>query len=300
MKLGLSIGRIAELACSMEVLAPKPGNVYPGAEWNFTNTTVLDFLKSARAISPIFDQAHSLTVGELVLKAVQATQLQVSTNTNLGQVLLLAPLAVSLAKSGDLSESNIRETLERLTIDDSVMVYEAIRLAKPGGMGQKADQDIHSRPTQPLLQIMQMVQAEDGIAEAYATGFHKIFQTGRSALNQASYAGKPWRDVIVDCHMELLSMGDTLIRRKAGSEAEMIVQQMAINVLKLKSNPIQYAEALKEFDRFLRLNGNRLNPGTTADLVTASLFLALAEEELQVPIELDPILDEYNPRPSRS
>lgn len=297
MKPKLSIGRMAELACSMEVLAPKPGNVYPGAEWNFTNTTVVDFLKSAQAISSVFDQADALTVGGLVLKAVQSTQLQVSTNTNLGQVLLLAPLAKALAESGELSESNVQVILDRLTIDDSVKVYEAIRLAKPGGMGQKSDQDIQSRPTQPLLQIMQMVQAEDGVAEAYATGFRKIFQTGRSSLYESIYAGQHWCDAIVDCHMQLLSLGDTLIRRKAGAEAEWIVLKQAQNVLSLKSNPIKYEDSLKEFDRSLRLNGNRLNPGTTADLVTASIFVALAEGELHVPPELDQLLDKYNPRP---
>ena len=297
MKPDLTIGRLAELTCSMEVLAPKPGNVYPGAEWNFTNTTVTDFLKSAKAISFVFDRAKGLTVGELVLNSVRATQLQVTTNTNLGQVLLLAPLAKTLAESGELSESNLQVILDRLTIDDSVKVYEAIRLAKPGGMGQKSDQDIQSRPTQPLLHIMQMVQAEDGIAEAYATGFRKVFHTGRSALYQSIYAGNPWRDAIVDCHMELLMMGDTLIRRKAGAEAELNVQQRAGSVLKLKSDPIKYAHALKEFDRLLRVNGNRLNPGTTADLVTASLFVGLAECEIQVPTDLDQLLNKYNPRP---
>ncbi|RLT14290.1 MAG: triphosphoribosyl-dephospho-CoA synthase [Planctomycetota bacterium] len=297
MKPDLTIGRLAELACSMEVLAPKPGNVYPGAEWNFTNTTVADFLKSAKAISFVFDRAKGLTVGELVLNSVRATQLQVTTNTNLGQVLLLAPLAKTLAESGELSESNLQVILDRLTIDDSVKVYEAIRLAKPGGLGQKSDQDIQSRPTQPLLQIMQMVQAEDGIAEAYATGFWKIFHTGRSAIYQSIYAGKPWRDVIVDCHIELLSMGDTLIRRKAGADAERIVQQRARGVLNLKSNPNQYAAALRKLDRDLRVSGNRLNPGTTADLVTASLFLALSEGVLQIPLEMDLLCDKYNPRP---
>ncbi len=298
MKSTFTIGRIAELACSMEVLAPKPGNVYPGAEWNFTNTTVMDFLKSAQAISSVFNQADCLTVGDIVLKSIQATQLQVATNTNLGQVLLLAPLAVALAESGELSEPTVHKVLQQLTIDDSIKVYEAIRLAKPGGMGQKPDQDIHSLPTQSLLQIMQMVQAEDGIAEAYATDFRKVFHTGRSALYQSIYAGKSWSDAIVDCHMELLSMGDTLIRRKAGSEAEVNIQQRARSVLNLKSDPIRYAESLKEFDRFLRVNGNRLNPGTTADLVTATLFVALAEDEMQVPIDLDQLLDKYNPSPS--
>ncbi|MCY2933463.1 MAG: triphosphoribosyl-dephospho-CoA synthase, partial [Planctomycetota bacterium] len=87
------------------------------------------------------------------------------------------------------------------------------------------------------------------------------------------------------------------IRRKAGADAERIVQQRARGVLNLKSNPNQYAAALRKLDRDLRVSGNRLNPGTTADLVTASLFLALSEGVLQIPLEMDLLCDKYNPRP---
>jgi len=294
MKSPLSIGKLAETACVMEVLAPKPGNVYPGAEWNFRNTTVLDFLKSARAIAPVFDQAERLTVGELVLQGVQATRGQVSTNTNLGQLLLLAPLAVALARRGVISPDAVNDILNSLTVDDSIMVYQAIRLAQPGGMGQKNDHDIHDTPTRPLLQIMQMVQAEDAIAQAYATGFTRIFQTGLSALMQAIYAGHAWRDCIVSCHMELLALGDTLIRRKAGAEAETMVALRAREINEYKSDPVAYARQLAAFDTLLRSNGNRLNPGATADLVTATLFVALDDGQMQVPDELDAILTEYN------
>lgn len=294
MKSGLTIGQLAETACVLEVLAPKPGNVYPGAEWNFKETTVLDFLKSARAIAPIFEEAGRLTVGELVLAGVQATRGQVATNTNLGQMLLLAPLAVALARRDCISRDALQEVLNNLTVDDSIKVYQAIRLAQPGGMGQKSDQDIHETPTRPLLQIMTMVQAEDGIAQAYATGFKNILGTGLSALMQAIYAGKPWRDSIVDCHMELLCLGDTLIRRKAGAEAEAMMALRAREVVKCKSDPETYARELAGLDALLRSNGNRLNPGTTADFVTGTLFVALAEGQIHVPDEINSILAQYN------
>lgn len=294
MKSLLSIGKLAETACVLEVLAPKPGNVYPGAEWNFKETTVLDFLKSARTIAPIFEESGRLTVGELVLAGVEATRGQVATNTNLGQLLLLAPLAVALARRGVISPDAVNEILNGLTVDDSIMVYQAIRLAQPGGMGQKNDHDIHDTPTRPLLQIMQMVQAEDAIAQAYATGFARIFQTGLSALMQAIYAGQPWRDCIVGCHMELLALGDTLIRRKAGAEAETMVALRASEILKIKHDPAAYACELAAFDTLLRSNGNRLNPGTTADLVTGTLFVALAEGQIQVPDDINSILAQYN------
>ena len=294
MKSLLSPGQLAETACLLEVLAPKPGNVYPGAEWNFKKTTVLDFINSAMAIVPVFEQASQWTVGEMVLQGVQVTRRQVATNTNLGQLLLMAPLAVVLAEQGEITKSGVEAVLNRLTIDDSMKVYEAIRLAEPGGMGQKSDHDIHDTPTRPLLQIMQMVQAEDAIAQAYATGFETILQTGLSALYQAIYAGKNWQEAIVACHLELLCRGDTLIRRKAGAEAEAMVALKARGVLQLKSNAVAYAKALADLDQLLRSSGNRLNPGTTADLVTATLFVALADGQMQVPDELNAILAEYN------
>ena len=87
----LSIGKCATLACLWEVTAPKPGNVYRGAD--FEDLTFADFLTSAVVVGPIVDQCPQLGVGRTVLSAVQATRRTVGTNTNLGTLLLLAPLA---------------------------------------------------------------------------------------------------------------------------------------------------------------------------------------------------------------
>lgn len=291
MKAALSIGHLAETACIMEVLAPKPGNVYPGASWNFPDLTVSDFLKSARAIRPVFDQANQWFVGELVLEGVKATRSQVNTNTNLGQLLLLAPLAVAMARHGRIEPTSVQEIIQQTTVSDSILVYEAIRLASPGGMGRRQDQDIHDVPTKPLWEIMRLARADDAIAEEYAGGFQKTFQTGRSALLKAIYAGEPWREAIVYCFLELLCLGDTLIRRKAGAEAERIVAQRSRGVLQLKYNPQAFALELKAFDAFLRTSGNRLNPGTTADMVTASIFILLASGELKLPLDMQTLVE---------
>ena len=87
----LPIGLCAQLACILEATARKPGNVHRYAD--FADATYLDFLLSAAAIAPVMEQAPRRRVGETVLRAVRATRRVVATNTNLGTILLLAPLA---------------------------------------------------------------------------------------------------------------------------------------------------------------------------------------------------------------
>src|SRR5580700_8927822 len=87
----LSIGMCAQIACIWEATACKPGNVCRYAD--FDNLTYVDLLLSAAAIAPVMDGASGRRIGETVLDAIRATRKVVATNTNLGIVLLLAPLA---------------------------------------------------------------------------------------------------------------------------------------------------------------------------------------------------------------
>src|SRR5437899_992179 len=87
----LSPGQCAQLACVLEATARKPGNVTPFID--FEDLTYLDFVLSAAAIAPVMDRAAELGVGRTVLDALEATRHFVGTNSNLGMLLLLAPLA---------------------------------------------------------------------------------------------------------------------------------------------------------------------------------------------------------------
>src|SRR3954447_13466350 len=108
----LPIGAAATLACLYEVTARKPGNVYPGADFDET-TSYAAFVASAVVIGPIIEQTPAVGVGQTVLDAVRATREAVGTNTNLGTLLLLAPLA---AVPRDTSlEAGIGKTLDGLT-----------------------------------------------------------------------------------------------------------------------------------------------------------------------------------------
>jgi triphosphoribosyl-dephospho-CoA synthase len=141
-----SIGLCAYAACMFDVMTQKPGNVH--FAYFFDHMTAIDFLLSAAAIAPVMEQAPLRRVGETILDSIRATRRVTSVNTNLGIVLLLAPLA-SVPPSLDLRGGVIR-ALMRLTVEDARSTYEAIRLAKPGGLGTVEYQDVFQEPTVTL------------------------------------------------------------------------------------------------------------------------------------------------------
>src|SRR5262245_44444417 len=129
----LSIGQCATLACLLEATAPKVGNVHRGAD--FEDLTFTDFVISAVTIGPAMEAAASTGVGKAVLEAVTGTRHCIQSNSNLGMVLLLAPLAAVPADE-QLSTKSVGAILRGLTSEDSRLVYEAIRVAHPSGLGQ--------------------------------------------------------------------------------------------------------------------------------------------------------------------
>ncbi|HEY8504297.1 MAG TPA: triphosphoribosyl-dephospho-CoA synthase, partial [Gemmataceae bacterium] len=144
------IGRWAQLACIWEATARKPGNVHRFAD--FEDLTYLDFLLSAAAAAPELDRAPDRPVGGTILAAVRATAEVATTNTNLGIVLLLAPLA-SVPEGTDLREG-VREELDALTVEDAGSAYEAIRRARPGGLGEVPEADVRGEPDRTLREVM--------------------------------------------------------------------------------------------------------------------------------------------------
>ena len=109
----------------------------------------------------------------------------------------------------------------------------------------------------------------DSIASEYATGYAIVFDTGLPLLDDALRDGLATLEAIVSLHLGLLaSHPDTLIARKAGTAAARAVSSAACDVRAGR-------RSLADFDASLRGDGNRLNPGTTADLVAATLLAAL-------------------------
>ena len=149
------IGLAVERACLFEVSADKPGNVTRYED--FIDTSFEDFLISAAAIGPAFRATANASVGEIILHAIRATRNLVRVNTNLGIVLLLAPLAKAAELSPSVSlQSAVGSVLQNLTVDDTQLAYQAIRLAKPAGMGTSQRYDLNQTTTDiTLLQAME-------------------------------------------------------------------------------------------------------------------------------------------------
>ncbi len=261
-----SVAGAAQLACVLEVGAEKPGNITPSHD--FADTTYEDMLRCAIAAGP--ELARGRGVGETILAVVGATRRVAPANTNLGIALLLAPLAKAALAGGPL-RARLGETLRALDVADARAAYAAIRLAGAGGLDERVEHDVRTEPAIGLPEAMAAAAGRDSIAAEYVTDFALTFETGLPALAKALADGLAVRDAIVELHLRLLAhTPDTLIARKAGAEAAARVSVSAREVLAGR-------QTLQSFDASLRTPGNALNPGTTADLVTATLFVALVE-----------------------
>jgi triphosphoribosyl-dephospho-CoA synthase len=248
------IAAAAQLACLLEANAPKPGNVSPGR--HFADTRYEDFLASAAAIGGPLAGAGTRPLGATIRLAIESTARWTRSNTNLGIVLLLAPLVRAAVESlgsdpgdgaslgsdprdvrpwgrtrefGDSDfvtamdsrlqklRTSVRRVLNATTVEDAKDVYAAIRLAAPGGLGQVEAQDVATDPTTTLVEVMQLAADRDGIAREYATAFETTFESGVPALAGARRDGLAWDDAVVETFLTLVATApDTHIVRRGG------------------------------------------------------------------------------------
>jgi len=272
------VAAAAQLACLLEVSAPKPGNVSPLA--SFRDVRYEDFLASAAAIGPALAAAGERPLGTTIRAAVEATARWAPSNTNLGLVLLLAPLArAALTPGGASLRARLAATLAATTVADARDTYAAIRLAAPGGLGRTPDQDVGGTPTATLRDVMALAVERDAIAREYASDFRSTFELGAPALQAALADRLPWRDAVVEAYLTLLAAApDSHIARKLGLPAATMVQQRGRGVL--DAGGVRTAagrEAIAALDRELRDEANTLNPGATADLTGAAIYVVLLE-----------------------
>jgi triphosphoribosyl-dephospho-CoA synthase len=271
-----AVAGAAQLACVLEASAEKPGNITPSHD--FDDTSYEDMLRGGIALGPELARAGERGVGDTILAAVRATHGVAGANTNLGIALLLAPLARAALRGRPLRE-RLGDVLRALTVDDARAAYEAIRLAGAGGLDEHVRHDVRYEPQVTLREAMHAAAHRDTIAAEYVTDHAVTFELGLPVLAEALGQGLRPRDAIVELALRLLAaVPDTLIARKRGVGAAERVAAGAREVL--AAGGVRTAAgrtALARFDASLRQEGNALNPGTTADLVTAVLFVALLE-----------------------
>jgi triphosphoribosyl-dephospho-CoA synthase len=268
----------ATLACALEACAEKVGNVTPTR--GFADARFDDFALSAQALGAAVASAAPGQVGRTVYRAVAATARVAPSNTNLGMALLFAPLAAAAREPAGMDlRRRLARVLRGLDVNDARWTYRAIRLARPGGLGRSDTADVRRPPAITLREAMRVAAKRDTVASEYARGFAVTFDLALVGLRQALGRGLGLLDAIATTHLELMArVPDTLIARKAGAAAAAAVARQARAVVRAGGfGTPKGVAAARRLDRELRRRGNRLNPGTSADVVAAALFVWLLE-----------------------
>ena len=278
----LSIGQCATLACVLEATAPKPGNVHRGAD--FEDLSYPQLIASAVITGPVFEGAATRPLGETILAAVRATHAAVATNSNLGTILLLAPLT-AVPRDRPLA-AGVVDVLNRLNRADVSNVYEAIRLARPGGLGTVAAADVAGDPPESLVAAMRLAADRDLVARQYSNNFAEVFGVVVPALSSGLARGWPPSMAIVHAQLTIMSrLPDSLIARKCGPAIAQQASDRAAAVLECGTpDDDSFWQAVGDFDFWLRSAGHTRNPGTTADLLAAGLFALLRDGIMQLPL----------------
>ncbi|MCM2502225.1 triphosphoribosyl-dephospho-CoA synthase [Aureimonas altamirensis] len=255
-------------ACNAELAALKPGNVHRFEAGH--GMTVADFETSADVSAPAIC-APGAGVGARILAAVSATRGAVGQNTNLGILLLCAPLAKAAERPGASLRGSLDAVLADLRPQDAEDAFRAIALAAPGGLGTAPEADVRRPPPVGLRDAMRLAADRDLIARQYANGYAEIF-----AIGVPLAAGRPMDRAAQDVFLAFAAtVPDSHVARKFGSEA-------AIGLMhRFRALVGAPREALAAFDGALKAEG--LNPGTSADMTVASLFAAALDEKTSEP-----------------
>lgn len=257
-----------------EINALKPGNVHRHAGGH--GMCYEDFMVSARLVTPVLCDRR-LPLGRRCLDAVRVTQGAVGTNTNLGMVLLFAPLICAAQHCAVRSElrSRFKDMIAAAQQQDVADIFAAIAEANPGGLGRVEAHDVHGVPDCTLAQAMESAAERDRVARQYVTAAADLFEVGLPVLERYSTGPNGVEWATVRCYLRLLaSFPDSHIQRKHGPRMAQQVSQRAeaaLAELEQQSDPGNMTSQLLGLDREWKEAG--INPGTSADLTAASLLL---------------------------
>ncbi|MCP3023938.1 triphosphoribosyl-dephospho-CoA synthase [Cupriavidus basilensis] len=280
-------------ACRLDVAVAKPGNVSMDAPGHgMTAGLFLD--SAAAAVAPLTDAA--LTVGERIEEAVAQTRAVARCNTNLGILLLCAPLAAAVEGEPPRDAETLREQTEAvlaaLTVADAEAAYRAIAHAMPAGLGAAPEQDVAARPTVNLRVAMHLAAMRDTVARQYANGYADLFTLGLPMLRKHLAGHGAWPErlhrAVVAVHLAFLArFPDSHIARKHGlAVARRVSDRARLFHGRIEAGQSIDAEAFVQWDRELKATG--LNPGTSADLTVASAMIAGCLDPALCAMPVDP------------
>ncbi|MDA9857233.1 triphosphoribosyl-dephospho-CoA synthase [Rubripirellula sp.] len=269
-------------ASVLEVTAPKVGNVYPGRP--FKDLTFFDFVVAADIAAKHFN-SESKRMSKRIYKAVEETNGLTQTNVNLGILLLLGPLVAAdeLMTRLERKQRNAKDWLSAINIvlesldgQDGQNIFRAIQIAGAGGLGEVDSMDIAAVYGEvDVLEAMRLSMDRDRVAKQYATEFVDLFEEVLPIVWHSINQSGDLLNGIAMAHLQLLrDQTDSLIARKNGIEAAFAVRLRAAEV------DAEDAASIQNFDDYLRDPSHRLNPGTTADLIAASLYILLRTPNL--------------------
>lgn len=266
------LARAYREACLLELQALKPGNVHAFADGH--GMTVQDFIRSAEVSSEVIAQS-GLSLGQRILQSVRATQRAVACNTNLGIILLCAPVIQAvLSYQNNALQANIHAVIRASDLTDAEACFAAIRLASPGGLGESARHDVQQPAMVSMLEAMREAQDRDMIARQYVTGFTDVLVMADFYLQMRQSYNAAWAATAL--YLNILSRWpDSHIVRKQGMPAALEVQAEAAQQLAAflsQENPKLAQKSLLAWDKVLKHSG--VNPGTSADLTVAGVFVA--------------------------
>ena len=257
-------------ACLAELDAPKPGNVHVFAAGH--RMTAEAFIASAEAAAPVI-AAQGIRVGARILGAVEATFAAVGANTNLGIILLCAPLAAAAHRARSDLQAALGDVLGGLDTDDTALAFRAIVRAAPAGLGHSARHSVYEPATVSLLEAMTEAADRDRVARQYATNFADVFDLGLPLLQASCHHTDPKWSTLKAYLGFLSAFPDSHILRKYDTAAaEKVRRTAAIQFASLRTanHPAELLPELLAWDAALKAEG--LNPGTSADLTVATLF----------------------------
>ena len=260
-------------SCKKDIELIKPGNVNLLSSHKDTNAQ--DYLDSAILSSKeLFNQNYSL--GKRILESVNVTRSKVNVNTNLGIILLCAPVIQSYIDFNNLDlREGIKKTLSTTSIKDTHDLCAAINISSPGGLGNSDMYDTASYPNASIKQIMDYSQEYDRISYQYSHNFSDIFDF---IIPKLEFLNQRYESLDISLSLlfiEILAkIPDSHISRKFGDKIAKKTSNNAHDLLKIldrEYDPDYLAKALNNLDYEYKKKG--INPGTTADLLVASLMI---------------------------
>jgi triphosphoribosyl-dephospho-CoA synthase len=238
-----TIARAFTAACEAELASLKPGNVHVHADGHRMDAAM--FRASAAAAAPHIS-ASGARVGARIEAAVAATLKAVGCNTNLGIILLCAPLAAAAERDGGPLRLRLDAVLDDLDVADAQAAFRAIAAANPAGLGNAPSGDVAKPTTLTLYQAMELARDRDRIALAYVTDFADVCDFALPVLSTALLSAASPELAVTTLHMTLLAtFPDTHITRKHGQAAARDVQQEAAR-LRPTFQPVATAAAIPD------------------------------------------------------